>query len=182
MKTNKVILLPYIKNAIDNKYQLGEITILEETNIDDKGNQFEMKVNIKKGKGQTLLVCRFDVKEDLFPYFQNKEGYKKNCDYIVFAESAAKLYVFLVELKDSQESPQRQLYVSKTFAEFIISRIKVVEDNMPDKEIIYKMIGIKKKARKKSTKGFEDDYKFEDDYLLLPNPKCMDLDKIIDHI
>jgi len=182
MKNNEIMYLSHIKSAIENAYQLPENYTLEENNIDSKGNPFCMQVDIKGCKGLAHLACRFDVENDLFPYFQNKEGYKKMCDYIVFAENAAKVYVFLVELKNSQESPQRQLVISKPFAEFLMSRIKKV-DNLPHKEIVYRMIGIKQRARasKKTTKGFINDYLYDSDgYLLLPRNDFMDLCKLID--
>ncbi|MBO7439529.1 MAG: hypothetical protein J6U21_07595, partial [Bacteroidales bacterium] len=84
---------------------------------------------------------------------------------------------------------------SKPFAVFLISRIKaVVEsknddeskaiDKSFDKEVVYRMIGIKERAAfdKKTLKNYENAYKFnEDDYLLLPRKNCkmLDLDFII---
>ena len=180
---NNTELLDKIKNAIAPEYQLPDVSCLTEKNIDSKGNDFIMKVEIRSRKGLDILICRFDTQKDLFPYFQNKTGYKKNCDYIVFAENATNLYVFLVELKNTTTSPKTQLNISKPFAEFLISRIEAVAGSAA-KEIVFRMIGIKEKARfcKSTTKGFVDEYTFDDDgYLLLPRKDYMDLDKLINN-
>lgn len=180
---NNTELLDKIKNAIAPEYQLLGVSSLIEKNIDSKGNDFVMNVEIRSRKGLDVLICRFDTNKDLFPYFQNKAGYKKNCDYIVFAENAVNLYVFLVELKKTTASPKAQLNISKSFAEFLISRIEAVS-GAAGKEIVYRMIGIKEKARfcKSTTKGFVDEYTFDDDgYLLLPRKDYMDLDKLINN-
>ena len=182
MKKNTEFL-DIIKTAIAPEYQLSGVSSLTEDNIDSKGNKFSMNVEVRSArKGLSFLVCRFDTEKDLFPYFQDRKGYKKNCDYVVFAENSICLYVFLVELKNATTSPEQQLYISKPFAQFLVSRIEAVEGEL-GKNVKFRMIGIKERARvtKKTTKGFVDEYTFnEKGYLLLPRNDYMDLDKLID--
>ena len=167
-----------IKNAIAVDYQLPGVSSLTENNIDCKGNPFCMNVEIRSRKGLDFYICRFDTQKDLFPYFQDKTGYKQNCDYIVFAENDICLYVFLVELKNSIASPERQLKISKPFAEFLVSRIEAVVGSSA-KKVEYRMIGIKERLSKRKTR-IENLYAFNDDgYLLLPRHDYMDLDFII---
>ena len=168
-----------IKNAIAVEYQLPGVSTLTEDNIDCNGNPFRMNVEIRSNKGVSCYVCRFDTQKDLFPYFQNKTGYKQNCDYIVFAENDICLYVFLVELKNTNVSPEKQLKISKPFAEFLVSRIEAVVGKSA-KKVDYKMIGIKERAQFKRPTGIEKLYAFNNDgYLLLPRNDYMDLDFII---
>ncbi len=173
-------MIDIIKSAIAVEYQLPGMSSMVEINNDQKWKGHKMVVKVRSSKDLHFLICRFDTPNDLFPYFNDIEGYKKNCDYIIFAENTSKLYVFLVELKNSIASPEKQLKISKPFAEFLVARIEAVEGSF-GKEIIYKMVGIKERARVDipTPQGFADEYKFKDDYLLLPRNNYMDLDLII---
>lgn len=189
----KTEMLDIIKNAIASEYQLPDSSFLVEENTDDNHKPFKMEIEVKTRRLK-FLICRFDTQTELFNCFK-KGNYRKNCDNIVFVESPSKLYVFLVELKNTTNGPEKQLKISKPFAVFLISRIKaVVEsknddeskaiDKSFDKEVVYRMIGIKERAAfdKKTLKNYENAYKFnEDDYLLLPRKNCkmLDLDFII---
>ena len=189
----KTEMLDIIKNAIASEYQLPDSSFLVEENTDVKHKPFQMEVEVKTKK-MKFLICRFDTQTELFNCF--KEGdYRKKCDNIVFVESPSKLYVFLVELKNTTNGPEKQLKISKPFAVFLISRINAVIESRKndesksvdisfDKEVIYRMIGIKGKATfdKKTLKNYETAYKFnEDGYLLLSSKKSkiLDLDFLI---
>jgi len=77
-----------------------------------------------KTHGKTACYT-FDVEgQDIFPFFQNKEGLKKVCDYILFYIHEDKTYVFICELKSKQQNVEKaamkQLRAAKIFVEFLV--------------------------------------------------------------
>jgi hypothetical protein len=82
-------------------------------------------VTIIKTDGK-IACYTFDVEgQDIFPFFQNKEGLKKVCDYILFYIHEDKTYIFLCELKSKQQNVEKaamkQLKAAKIFVEFLVA-------------------------------------------------------------
>ncbi len=57
---------------------------------------------------------------DLFPFFENKEGLKKICDYVMFVFHNDKTFVFVIELKSGGNQVSRQLEATELFMNFIL--------------------------------------------------------------
>lgn len=122
-------------------------------------------------KQEEVLLCKFDQGAEnyqFFPYFKQEPGMVSMCDYVLFAEDDDELVVFSVDLKDTADSPKRQTLLSKTFAEFIVNRIKsAFGDEAFPKQVRYRQVGVKTTCRKTVTKGYEKLKYDEDDYLVL---------------
>ena len=136
------------------------------------GKKGSMKCQIDTDKEEVLL-CRFDqgsTNYQLFPYFQQREGMVSMCDYIMFVEDDKQLFAFTIDLKDSANGPQKQTSYARTFAEFIVNRVKAVfgEANFP-KPVEYRQIGIKTTCGKMTTKGYTHLAYNSDGYLVLPD-------------
>lgn len=163
-------MLDIIKRVIKDKYIPNNQTIMTET--DTGGKQGEMSCSIEC-KDEEILLCSFDRKgnnEKLFPYFCPRDGYLSMCDYILFAEDNEKLFVFLIDLKDTTNSAKKQVEIAQTFASFITDRISEIEGsaNFP-KPIEFRKIGIKTTHMKMTTKEYEKLAYDKDNYLVLPD-------------
>lgn len=113
--------LHLIQTLLEDKYleKGNDAKVLVEKNI--------MKRNIVVHNGITHLLYRYDPnKIKLFPYFSNKSGLHKICDYILFASEGQHLHLLLIELKLGTESATNQLIASECFAEFILNSAKRV--------------------------------------------------------
>lgn len=117
--------------------------------------QEAMVVNLKT-KGQYLL---YDFEKitggDPYPFFQDKEGLKAIADYVLFAQKKQTLYVLVFELKKGRKTPKPQLYATKAFMEFIMKRITYLNTSLSF-DVQYRMIGISKNVRKKTSKKVYD--------------------------
>ncbi len=113
--------LDLIQTLLDDKYLLkgNDAKVLIEKNV--------MIRNIVVHSGISHLLYRYDPdKIKLFPYFSNRSGLNKICDYILFASEGQHLYLLLIELKFGTESATNQLIASECFAEFILNSAKRV--------------------------------------------------------
>jgi hypothetical protein len=114
--------------------QLDLIQTLLDDHFLEKGNDAKVlnEKNVMERKivthhGISTLLYRFDPdKIKLFPYFSNKSGLHKICDYILFANEGSHLHLLLIELKRGTESATNQLIASECFVDFILNSAKRV--------------------------------------------------------
>jgi hypothetical protein len=140
--------LETIKEVLNDKYLMSQ-NYLSETNKNSKGNKFEQKYTIVNETIKYNLYRFESNKEDLFPFFSNKSGLKKLCDYILFAEEGNILYVFLIELKLGIDNARPQLLASKEFVEYVVKSSNRTGKTLTN-EIHYRLIRI---SDKKVSKG-----------------------------
>lgn len=177
-KINDLRMINALRKVIKADRIIPDQDKLVEENVMADGSPFIMETGIMSYRNVGYLSCCFDkggLNTKEFPYFNDIEGYCKMCDYIVFAEDDERLFVFLVELKNSN-SPIKQLDITETFAKFIIARMQLIEDNF-DKDIYYRKIGVKlthNGHQKRGTKGYEFCYD-DNNYALLPDYRRFDL-------
>ena len=135
--------LDLIKALLDNAY-IDTSNVLIEREVTANGTPFEMKRQIVTHHGIDFLLFRFDPnKVKLFPYFHEKSGLKKICDYIIFAEEGVHLYILLIELKLGTETATKQLIASEVFAKFIIDSARRVDIDLTKNIKTIKMLMIK---------------------------------------
>jgi hypothetical protein len=153
--------------------------IIEEYN-DRNGKNAVIECDINDiDKNIAHSIYRFDTcgDMDIFPFFKNREGYKRMCDNVVLCETPSCLYIFAIELKDSVASPKEQLELSEQFLNFIIARMKFLEENF-DKTVEIRKIGIKWRARFK-TSEFADMHFDSNHYLQLPKWPKLNLNMFV---
>lgn len=165
------VLLDAIRQAIrgdfipENQYDM----IAEDTN----GKAGTMSCHICDSYEDEILLCSFDKEggnSKLFPYFQEEQGLLSMCDYILFVEDDNKMFVFLVELKDSSHHSKKQTLIAQSFAEFLVSRIKAIRDEaLFSKDIEYRKIDVKSRCSKMTTKGYASLSYDPDGYTVLPD-------------
>lgn len=170
VKSNPRLMLDVIRSVIKDKYIPADQTQMVERNTNGRKGKMACKICTHT---EELLLCSFDERANNyrhFPYFQQVEGMVSMCDYILFVEDVADLYVFSIDLKDSSNGPKKQTSRAKVFAEFILNRIRVVrgEKDFP-KVIHYGQIGIKTTCNKMTTKGYDEMSFDEDNYMVLPD-------------
>ena len=164
--------LDILKEILEHKYRLENQNCLIEQNIDNKGKKFTVKYNIVKNNEIKYELFRFN--SDAFPFFKNISGLKKMCDYILFSEVKRKLYIFVIELKLSNESAKKQLEAATEFVKFILNSSKRIGTEIKNYEI--KKIRIcenktKKRNKMSAAKAFDFDengfcdYSFKDVHL-----------------
>lgn len=163
------LMLDVIASVIKSKFIPADQTKMVELNTKGRKGSMECKIYTKN---EELLLCSFDERGNNyrhFPYFIQEEGMVSMCDYILFVEDTNNLFVFSIDLKDSNNGPREQTLRAKTFAKFIINRIQVIKgkDRFP-KDVHFRQIGIKTTQQKMTTKGYEQSYDSEG-YLLLPD-------------
>lgn len=173
-----------VKKADINNHQMLDIirSVVKDRNIpDDQQHMVEKKTNGRLGSmscqintlNEEVLLCTFDEgahNYKQFPYFQQVHGMVSMCDYILFVEDEKELVAFSIDLKDSTDGPKPQTLRSKTFAEFIVNRIKVVVgEKFFSKSVRYRQIGVKTTCHKMTTMGYAELAYDKDDYLVLPD-------------
>lgn len=150
--------LNILKEILEHKYRFENQNCLIEENIDNNGKKFTVKYDIVKNNEIDYELFRYS--NDAFPFFKNISGLKKMCDFILFSETRGVLYIFVIELKLSNESAKKQLEAATEFVKFILNSSKRI-----DKEIInYKIKKIricdnktKKRNKMSAEKGFDFD-------------------------
>lgn len=164
-------MLDDIRNAIKEQYIPDNQSYLIEK--DTHGRKGQMECRICSTKDEEILLCRFDQGGDnckLFPYFNEEHGLVSMCDYILFVEDDKSLFVFLIELKDSAHSPQKQTTIAQTFAEFLVKRIETINDKYSIiKPVSYRKVGIKSRRSKITTKGHANLTYNKNNYVVLPD-------------
>lgn len=131
--------LNILKEILEHKYRFENQNCLIEENIDNNGKKFTVKYDIVKNNEIDYELFRYS--NDAFPFFKNISRLKKMCDFILFSETRGVLYIFVIELKLSNESAKKQLEAATEFVKFILNSSKRI-----DKEIInYKLQNQKNK-------------------------------------
>ncbi len=155
--------LAVIEEVLNNKFKAKNQKALVEEDIDSKGKSFEVHYDIIH-ENISYSLYRYNPNEsDIFPYFSHVSGLKKICDYVIFAEEANYLYVFLIELKKSNLSARKQLVASKTFIEYIISSARRIGKDIDD-NVAIRMIRIcDNKVAQKRGRREEDVIVFDQD-------------------
>lgn len=138
-----------IESLISEKYKDGT-GILSEI---DKASNVNMKLNIVNHRLNYLLYKLDNSKGELFPYFSDKSGLKKFCDYLLFVEENNYLYLFLIELKRGTISATKQLKASNCFAEFLFDTARRIGLEISGNLEIRK-IRISEERTRKSYKGY----------------------------
>ena len=163
-------MLDVVQNVIREQYIPADQNHMIE--IDTKGRKGKMMCQIDRYKEETLL-CNFDQRGNnklLFPYFQEEHGFVSMCDYILFVEDRQSLFIFLIDLKDTSDSPKQQTGIAQTFAEFIVRRITEIKGKEAfPKQIEYRRIGCKTTNARLTTKGYSKLAYDEDGYLVIPD-------------
>lgn len=166
---NNRVMLDAIHQAIKDKF-------IPENQLDmvannTNGRHGMMSCHICASKGEEILLMAFDQEGDnckLFPYFQEKPGLVSMCDYILFVEDNDKVFVFVIEMKDSSHRSKKQAMMSQPFAEFLVNRIKATSDKHRfSKPVEYRKIGIKSGCSKMTTKGYDTSSYDEDGFTVL---------------
>ena len=142
--------LEIIDEILNNKFKDFSRKLIEE-NTDTKQKRFKMERKIFS-KNINYSLYRYDPSNtEIFPYFTDKKGLKKICDYIMFIEDNKFLHVLLIELKKGKDSAKMQLEASKVFAEYIIKTIKRLkyDFDIENENIHYKLVVIKESKSKK---------------------------------
>lgn len=161
-------MLDVIESVIKEKYIPAEQLQMVERKTG--GRRDSMACHIDR-KHEEVLLCSFDERGNnnkLFPYFKEVSGFVSMSDYVLFVEDEDSLFVFSIDLKDSAHSPKQQTMLARTFAEFIINRIKTIfGESAFSKTIQYRQIGIKTTCFKTTTKAYENLHYDSDGYLTL---------------
>ena len=98
-------------------------------------------------------LYRFDpeVGIELFPFFNlhPPEGVRAICDYFIFAEYNAYLYIILIELKTGHQSATVQLEASKCFINYILETAKRIGMDVSNvRQLFVKLLPSKKTTTK----------------------------------
>ena len=172
-------MLDCLREAIKEIYIPADQKYMRENIVVGKTPK-EMSCEVFPFRGQDYLLCQFDkqgLNNQNFPYFNAAvDGLVCMCDYILFVEEDERLLVLLVELKH-MDSPQKQVTINQSFAQFICTRLNTVFDGF-DKPFIYRKIGVKESYNPlhgTMSHVFEFD---ENGYALPPNPQKMMLKMI----
>lgn len=171
---NKYDMLEIIDHVLRQKYKAPEQNVMKEKNRKSNGRHFTMTCNIHDYHDIQHLLYRFDISKSsyIYPYFEDVRGYHRMCDYIIFAESSTKLYVLLVELKNTTTSPKKQLDLSEQFMKFVIARMKYLEEDF-NKEVEFYKIGVKSTI-KMTTKWYTSNI-LDNGLGYIPLPDCNNL-------
>lgn len=140
--------------AFDKRFLAKDQNNLIEKDKDDKGREFTMIVPIIPEPDIEHVLLRFNAKDDkFFPYFNHGLDLHKSCDYVLIAETASDLYIFLIELKNKDGQPKRQTVITRNFMKFVISHMECCLDYSSHitKNLEYRLIGVKSSISKKET-------------------------------
>lgn len=174
--------LSKIEEILHERFIAEDQTQIEERNKDGNGKPFVMKRKIVGHSTIEYKLYRFDPDtEKLFPYFKEVSGLHQICDYFIFAEDNGRFFIFLVELKRHQGSPIKQLDISESFVQFILSRAEKIKKGITKKVHIRKL-GIKdsKIAPKRAT-GYYKNLSFDENkYLMIQSGTAIRLAQLMD--
>ncbi len=136
---NEETQLGLIKQILKESYFPNIQHIMEEKDV--------MEKKIVTHKNTNYLLARFDPnQEKLFPYFNSNSGLNKICDYILFVETGNSLYIFLIELKNSNTPAKKQLDAGECFAKFLICSGKRIGLPLTD-NIFYRKVKVKNRTK-----------------------------------
>lgn len=158
--------LEIISDILNSKYVCKNQNQLVEKDKDSKGKPFYCCYNVISKNYIPYKLYKFEPNiknQELFPYFSNESGLKQICDYILFAEYADYLYVFLIELKKNPYQTKPQLLASKSFVEYIITSARRIGMDIGDNinyvliRIIDKNVTKKRKPDESKNLSFDKD-------------------------
>ena len=161
MVQQSVNQLELIKDFLHDDYrEKGEnARFLREKNI--------MKREIVCHKGIEYLLYRYDPDTvKLFPYFAEKYGLRKICDYFLFATEGQYLYILLIELKLGIESAREQLIASELLAEFMKNSAKRIGIELTEHIFIKKIRVSEERAKKRNRSTKPTSIKYDNNMIL----------------
>ena len=166
MASKKISQLELIKTLLHDTYlEKGEYAknLIER---DDSTGKTIMTRSIVADKIDYLLY-RYDPNEvKIFPYFADKSGLKKICDYILFTEEEQHLTILLIELKLGTESARNQLIASECLAEFMLSSAKRVNIELTENISIKKIKVSDERAKKRNRKTKPGSLKYDENNII----------------
>ena len=142
-----------------------------------------MRRNVVSYDGIEHLIYRFDPNdENLFPYFKEIKNLSKICDFIIFAQRADEIFVFLIEMKLASGSPEKQLEMSEGFAHFILTRVETLCGKINENKFFIRKIGLKDTAcpQKMGTLGYPSLTYNKNGYMLLHKDFDVNLPLLMD--
>jgi len=152
--------LEIIEEILHPRFKPENQNCLFETNLDDKKQKFTVSYDIVKSKKIQYLLYRFE--QNAFPFFNDISALKKSCDFILFAENDERFYVFVIELKKSNLSAEKQLKASEEFVKYILnSANRIGYDLISIENVEIRKIRIcDKKLHRNRTKMKESDFDY----------------------
>ena len=157
--------LAIVNLIIEEKYKPKAQNTLVEQNLNEKGRPFKVEYPIVKNS-PNIEYALYRFSDTDFPYFKDVSDLKKMCDYILFVEENNSFSIFVIELKLSNDSAQKQLSAAKEFVDFIVksaARVGVEINNYVIKKI---RICDSKVSKKNNKSKVEDKYKFDENNYL----------------
>ncbi len=141
--------LNIVSEILNEDFLVSGDKLIEE-NKDHLGVSFRMEVPIISEKSIAYKLYKFDqAGKTIFPYFKSGHGLRKVCDYILFAEAEAIMYVFPIELKKgTRHSAGKQLKASKAFVNYILDSAKRIGHGLDIDKIYIRTIRICAEGRK----------------------------------
>ena len=176
------LFLDSVKRVLKDSYRIKTNTLIE-NNKGSGGKHFKMERSVVSFKGVEYLIYRFDPDaESLFPYFKEIKDLSKICDFIIFAQRADEFFVFLIEMKLSSGSPEKQLEMSEGFVKFILTRVETLCDKIDDDKFFIRKIGLKDTAcpQKMGTLGYPSLRYNKSGYMLLHKDFDVNLPLLMD--
>lgn len=168
--SNKRQMLDVIRGVVKDKYVPSDQSHMQETGTGGRKGAMQCQIDTND---EEVLLCRFDQGGNnylLFPYFQQQTGMTSMCDYIMFVEDNKEVVAFSIDLKDTANGPKQQTLRAKTFAQFMVDRIRTVYGSSAfPKPVRYRQVGIKTTCEKMTTKGYANLTFDPDGYLVLPD-------------
>jgi|GEM_PF-5742847 len=173
-----------LRQAINSRFIPSDQSKLSEFSLNDSGDSVEQQTRTIIGKNVDYLCCQFDEKTDtLFPYFNDVEGLKSISDYVVFAQRGDDFFAFIIEMKKSSHSPQKQVRLTKIFVEFLLNRIKGAGLSIDSDGCKIRLIGIKDNYSRHLSRyrtKIADDYRYDSEgYFLLDDAKCLRINDLM---
>ena len=153
MKNNKI--LACLADIIDNSYKNETTSRFEEKSI---GMMLPIDAS-----GCSFLSYSFDkhavgaIPRNI-PFFSSQKGVQSMCDYIVFSHNEGKLFILMIELKNSHQQTMPQLIAGKCLAKFIVDTCNRVNSMSLKPE--YRLVSVCKShvVKKGSTKMRDFEY------------------------
>lgn len=123
--------------------------------------KIEMTLPVNK-RGCQCVAYTFDQSEGMkcpFPLLSTEKGVQQMCDYVVFAVANGRLFVLMIELKNSNQQTRPQLEAGKCFAKFVIDTANRIDAFNKD-NVVYRMISVCKPhfVKKGATKMRDVEY------------------------
>ncbi|MEO6832003.1 MAG: hypothetical protein ABI378_06645 [Chitinophagaceae bacterium] len=158
--------LDIIREVLHSRYEAPDQNRIIEEHIGRGGKPVLPTVrNIHSPHGINHLLYRFtpDAGQEILPFFADKSGLKKLCDYVLFAEEGKNFFCLLLEMKEGSGGAKQQLKAAEAFVHYVVNAAQRIGKAITPGDVNIRLISVNERGKAKPSQT-EEEPEYDSDY------------------